>query len=176
MSPSKLEGGHKMTDDLDNHEIDLDDEDDEQEIGHDDRTETISVPILIGQKPRNIIESAVQQQSDSSTEQHPTIRTTIMYGRPLGPLPLHYQMMAREAQSLAPQPEIEPPSPAPLLQNPLATILQAIIASRLAQQQAEYRRIETTPSESQPQRLILLITHRGSTNEASTPREEPELM
>lgn len=130
--------------DADNHEIDLDDDDDDND--NDERNnEAISVPIIIGNKPKTNMESGNYPYGD---EQQSGIRTTIMYGRPS-------VSMAQTSMSGA---RYFPQGP----QSPISAMLAAAAAA--ANRQATYRRLEMAPasseSQQQPQRLILLITHR----------------
>ena len=175
--PKMATGSADIDHSNDNHEIDLDDDDDDDMDGDNDRTttETISVPILLGQKSRQSSLSSNSIQDDSSDSDQ-TIRTTIMYGRPSPPsslsLPISPPLMMMGPRYYPTSPQNQQ---SPTITNPLAAIIQAI-ASQTRNQPNYNRQLESQPintaAAEQPQRLILLITHRSMPNVEPSSREE----
>lgn len=130
---------------LENHELDLDDDDDGED-GDERNPETISVPIIIGAKPKSFDPSMTSGPYGDELPQ-PNMRTTIMYGRP---------SMSVASQQQQQSPRFYPQSPL----TPLSALLAAAAARN--------RRFEPQPQE--PQRLILLITQQREAAQPQQPR------
>lgn len=137
------------------HDLDLDDDDDDSDSDSDRQSNGLTVPIIIAHRPKMNFEPNGPYGYGNSENDQP-MRSTLMYGRPV----------SAAQQKFAGQRGLysSPPS---------MSTLSAILA---AARQANYRRsIESAsahsqPAESQPQRLILLITRPNVEQSASAPR------
>lgn len=146
------------------HDLDLDDDDDENDIDSERGTgasEGLPVPFIIARPNRM---ASMDQGSFASpygygNDQASPVRTSVMFGRP-APSALSHQGPIMMTQRFFASPSANSQSMGPM--SPLAAILAAASAR---QRRMESQREQPEPSNVQPQRLILLISHRGGRDE-----------